>query len=53
MKTKKKVPVPLKKFQKKIKLLKFKVFVFLTLPMAIITIGQAAVKEYIKQKANP
>lgn len=36
--------------RRKLKFLKIKIFLFLTLPAAIITIGQAVIKEYSKIK---
>ncbi len=40
----------LKRTKRKIRLFKIKLFLLITLPVAVITIGQAVVKEYSKAK---
>jgi len=50
MKSGKKLPKALKKYKRKLTVLKVKLFLFITLPIAIITIGHAVIKEYSKIK---
>lgn len=40
----------LKRTKRKIRLFKIKLFLLITLPVAVITIGQAVIKEYSKAK---
>lgn len=40
----------MKQLERKIKLFKIKIFLLITLPVAVITIGQAVIREYTKIK---
>lgn len=42
----------LKQYKKNLKFLKIKFFLLITLPLAIVTIGQAVIKEYTKIKVR-
>ncbi len=50
MKQKTKLAKTLKRTKRKIRLFKIKLFLLITLPVAVITIGQAVIKEYSKAK---
>lgn len=50
MKQKTNLTKALKRTKRKIRLFKIKLFLLITLPVAVITIGQAVVKEYSKAK---
>lgn len=50
MKTQNPFPKALKNAKRKLKLLKLKFFLLVTLPVAVITIGRAVIKEYSKIK---
>lgn len=50
MKSKSSFSKTVRQWERKVKFFKFKLFLFLTLPAAIITIGQAVIKEYTKIK---
>ena len=50
MKQKPNLAKTLKRAKRKIRFFKIKLFLLITLPVAVITIGQAVVKEYSKAK---
>lgn len=50
MKQKTNLAKTLKRAKRKIRFFKIKLFLLITLPVAVITIGQAVVKEYSKAK---
>ena len=50
MKQKTKLAKTLNRTKRKIRLFKIKLFLLITLPVAVITIGQAVIKEYSKAK---
>lgn len=50
MKQKTNLTKTLKRAKRKIRFFKIKLFLLITLPVAVITIGQAVVKEYSKAK---
>ncbi len=50
MKRKPNLTKTLKRAKRKIRFFKIKIFLLITLPVAVVTIGQAVVKEYSKAK---